>query len=532
MRSRASVQSPRSYDLQNLSGPQVASRLEASASADVRKRIRKAIQDSSHRLELSPKEASAGLTDADVTFGYDVGDVRRYGAKGDGVTDDAAAIQLAIDTIEATGGGVLYFPAGVYVIGSQIRLGRSMTYRGDGKSINVANCTVLKYTGDEDAFVDLWPVDTPSASNMRFEHLGFWYETATDSELKGLFHLRCSTFVDFVDCGIYGGEYGIILDQAEIVSIRQCDFENQTTGAIWLTNGAEKSAGASELFTNRITVRECQFNANAGCFIVDDGGVAHVYADNNFNHGDTHIRICGAEGVYISGNELEIANADSISFHSTKFGGATPANVVKSRGVCAHGNYIFQTGAASGGFNIVGNSIATASIVGNVVQTTAGLPVIINPDGADSLVAYGNFQRGAGTNEGPKFSYKEGTWTPVVTFGGASTGIAGTFAGRYTKIGREVHYHCTLRFTSKGSATGSMVVSGLPVAAGTISTMGARIGQVANLATGFNISAWVQEASQDIYLQKTGLTSNAAITDADVTNTTRIDISGSYMAAD
>lgn len=42
--------------------------------------------------------------------------VKSYGATGDGVTDDRAAIQAGIDTL-TTSGGVLFFPSGTYIIG-------------------------------------------------------------------------------------------------------------------------------------------------------------------------------------------------------------------------------------------------------------------------------------------------------------------------------------------------------------------------------------------------------------------------------
>ncbi len=45
-------------------------------------------------------------------------DVRRMGAKGDGVTTDTAAIQAAVDAAARRGGGVVHFPAGRYVSGT------------------------------------------------------------------------------------------------------------------------------------------------------------------------------------------------------------------------------------------------------------------------------------------------------------------------------------------------------------------------------------------------------------------------------
>jgi len=44
-----------------------------------------------------------------------------YGAKGDGNTDDTAAIQAAINTCYAAGGGTVYFPTGIYVIAGNLQ---------------------------------------------------------------------------------------------------------------------------------------------------------------------------------------------------------------------------------------------------------------------------------------------------------------------------------------------------------------------------------------------------------------------------
>jgi polygalacturonase len=62
-----------------------------------------------------------------------------YGAVGDGVTDDTAAIQAAINAIDAAGGGVLYFPKGTYKklrSSASITLCSNITVRSDGIGVS------------------------------------------------------------------------------------------------------------------------------------------------------------------------------------------------------------------------------------------------------------------------------------------------------------------------------------------------------------------------------------------------------------
>ncbi len=64
-------------------------------------------------------------------------DARDYGAKGDGITDDTAAIQRAIDSIP--NGGVVYFPPGIYKTSSALELKSNVTLRGSGYSSKITS---------------------------------------------------------------------------------------------------------------------------------------------------------------------------------------------------------------------------------------------------------------------------------------------------------------------------------------------------------------------------------------------------------
>lgn len=57
-----------------------------------------------------------GQTDASLDKGGTVFNVKAYGATGSGATDDTASIQKAIDAALAAGGGVVYLPAGRYLL--------------------------------------------------------------------------------------------------------------------------------------------------------------------------------------------------------------------------------------------------------------------------------------------------------------------------------------------------------------------------------------------------------------------------------
>lgn len=96
-----------------------------------------------------------------------VHDVGGYGAKGDGATDDAAAIQLAIDDLAGTVGGIVLVPPGTYIIEDEIDIsGSDGTTRNGVILLGFGDSTILKLKnvsglGSTEAVVTMGPTGAP-----------------------------------------------------------------------------------------------------------------------------------------------------------------------------------------------------------------------------------------------------------------------------------------------------------------------------------------------------------------------------------
>lgn len=130
--------------------------------------------------------------------------------------------------------------------------------------------------------------------------------------------------------------------------------------------------------------------------------------------------------------------------------------------------------------------------------------------------------------------YDEGAvaFTPVLQFGGASTGItytAGFQLGRYTKIGRMVFFEIRLSLTSKGTATGNATIAGLPFTpAGNPSAVGTFVPTSVTCTVPQYI---VSSGATTILLYNFNGTSIVQLTDAAFANNSSVRLSGVYMEA-
>jgi hypothetical protein len=143
---------------------------------------------------------------------------------------------------------------------------------------------------------------------------------------------------------------------------------------------------------------------------------------------------------------------------------------------------------------------------------------------ADRCVVFDN-----GINFGSTYfkNYEEGTFTPSLYFGLGNTGVV--YAQRravYTRIGNTVRVEIVIQLSSKGSSTGAITIGGLPFTTNPSYFGGGSASYWETAGTIASIHAYCDPNSTVIRLLKNG---NAALTDADFTNTSYLILTFTYQ---
>lgn len=195
---------------------------------------------------------------------------------------------------------------------------------------------------------------------------------------------------------------------------------------------------------------------------------------------------------------------------------------------------------------IDGNTIASTDTNGNVVIAPDGdgtvsvtaAPIVPSTDRADSLGSATNswdnvFCDGVTFDDGTNVlsAYEEGTWTPVLEFGGGSTGITYTNqAGTYTRIGNLCFIFMRFTLSSKGTDTGNAIITGLPLVPA--STTYIALSRYQNLTYGSgrdHMMGGITTSTSEIALVQVGDgNSVTSIDNTQFADTTQIYIQGMY----
>jgi hypothetical protein len=192
-------------------------------------------------------------------------DVLAYGAVGDGVTDDTAAIQSAIDAVPVTGGTV-FFPAGkLFRCAGQLVLDNREGLQlvgGRAGTGQPGSPPHILYTGSGARFLSMHSVVSCSLVSLciRYDNPQFTGHLV-DFDWSGL--NRDPVSIRIEDCAFSGLEPAVNarslvrLNRAIVTTLRNC----------WFAYGDIAILGGSPHYSNAIQVQNCCFNYQNVCSI-------------------------------------------------------------------------------------------------------------------------------------------------------------------------------------------------------------------------------------------------------------------------
>lgn len=301
---------------------------------------------------------------------HPVVDVRAWGATGDGETDDAAAIQAAVENIDDH--GVLYFGPGTY------RLGHTVTVDVDSVHRVVGENAYIVLDGDRVAFEIVGDsTDGSAPPNARGQNL---YRTQVQPVVTGLQF--------YSDRGIREPYVGTALQIKNVFGLQviACGFHNLDTGIEFVDT------------SRNVLVRNNHFHDNQHYGIHWNGCNLHqtVVADNFMGYSKILLFADAAElyNVHIANNDLEVGIAEKDGVRNILLADVTEGGTVASWKV--QGNTIedhhgatdalvrFRNGRKprSGGelaavrfVEVVDNTIGNSGAIGVALENVSGFRI-------------------------------------------------------------------------------------------------------------------------------------------------------------
>lgn len=508
-------------------------------------------------VTYTPAGSGAVARSAASKFGETVS-VKDFGAVGNGIADDAAAIQLAINSLP-TSGGIVLFPPGTYRLTATQTVGGTPCHIVVSGRQNVYLCgygAVVQSTLNAPGIGNLGDVFRISSSNNIVIE-GFTVNTqftravgaGTPTDygcnavtidtsggsaqnfamrdirvLSGMSLLRVLPAVGRMrniiaeNCAIDIGYYGVnFQDNGDNARI-----ENLRTGRIlrsYFVYGVSNHVVNYTSTGQDAAFHDCLISANPGT-VTDDITVRASIESSTST--DSLVALASfattatptygiLRNIHLNINDL-LSTASSLS--------VTLYNYFDS---------VSQTGSISQTCfdNIVISGNIRNDVVMNATQSPRGLMNLdeLRIGTTATVVDSGVWAKGFynGTDQ-------VGSWTPTLRCGGASVGfVQATSIGRFIKRGRMVWFHGEILLSTKGSSTGDITIEGLPFTNlnGNFTPISC-IGHSGMSGLGGAIIGYVNSASTNMVLGTQAATGLQVIIDTALTNTSRLFFYGVY----
>ena len=343
-----------------------------------------------NKMEKGIKEAhdliDAHLNDYAKYVAQPIYNVKGYGAKGDGTTDDATAIQSAIDAAGASGGGTVYIPKGTYLIGTTLNLPSNVHVLGEGKDV-----TILRDHENLGPNRIFFVQGTPEnmVKNISFRGVTIQNGIATtDLYTSGKDGIRCE-YVDGLTiehCKIteIQGAFGIAVKYSKNILVQHCEFYRWTYSGMSVLVECENIKVLDNVFDCALSQNTAQTytlvtggeNLNEGQFFLKNLWVErNIFRNNPQWEGiDSH----GGENIWIRDNYIENCK---VGIMCSVTGGYVTNPVLKN--VFIENNTIYQgngednqSGIVVSGDNTIPRLAEKISIRGNKVVGFGGTDAI------------------------------------------------------------------------------------------------------------------------------------------------------------
>jgi hypothetical protein len=315
-------------------------------------------------------------------------DVKTCGAKGDGLTDDTAALQAAIVKAQISDGEV-YVPSGAYRTTSALTISRSIGVRGPNNfaAMLLQQCAL--------------GFNIVSPDPVSIECLRLQIQNAQGTGIT----LQTGHSSIFSKLRVDGGHNGIVFVAADTWHVQQCEFNQFTGHGIEVANTVNADDGDGEISgctfasvpgngsvaiyqksSGGLRIVNCKVNGcNVGYMLEADGGPT----------GDILITGCSIENQAIAGIYMTTKGPDWINAVITgnEFENQyAPIDITGPpgwlSGVAITGNVITTFVPAAAG--IVIDGVSNGAISGNVIQALPGIAHIAQGANNSNLVITGN----------------------------------------------------------------------------------------------------------------------------------------------